>query len=52
MHTFKNGLMYGSSWIRGRFMDNYRFGTISNIIQEPQEIQFVHVGSSESNILL
>ena len=31
--------MYGSSWDMGRFMKNFRSGTICNITQEPQRLQ-------------
>ncbi len=37
--------MYGGSRDRGRFMKNFRFDTIWNITQEPQEL--VKVGSLE-----
>ena len=42
-----------SSWDRGRFMKNFRFDTIHNITQEPQELyrdSIVSVGSSASLI--
>ena len=31
--------MYGGSCDRGRFMKNFRFDTICNITQEPQDLQ-------------
>ncbi len=31
--------MYGSSWDRGRFMKDFRFDTICNSTQEPQDLQ-------------
>ncbi len=42
--------MYGNSRDRGRFMKSFRFDTICNITQEPQELQnsIVPVGSSAS----
>ena len=30
--------MYCSSWKRGNFVKNFRFDTICNITQEPQEL--------------
>ncbi len=39
MDTFlKTSIMYDGSWDRGRFMKNFRFNTIYNITQEPQEL--------------
>ncbi len=36
---FKKQLNVGSWWDRGRFMKNFRFNTICNITQEPQQLQ-------------
>ncbi len=30
--------MYNNYWERGRFTKNFRFDTICNIIQEPQDV--------------
>ena len=49
MHNFlKSSLMYGTvtSCDGGDFMKNFRFNTICNVSQEPQELQIVPVGSS------
>ncbi len=38
-YTSKSSFMYVSSWDTGRFVKNFRFNTIGNVIQELQELQ-------------